>query len=242
MADHAPVCPYTLAHRKHIEIRYAHLFWDGIVERMGGGGYKVTLKQAQPETRERFTLAHELIHTFFLDLDLDRPGISEDTVGLFQEQMEEENLCDIGAAEILMPEAVFKAKAGSRANFENLESTAQEFQVSWSATLRRLNDLGLWCAALVKWDPFVEEGEVVLRTSWSISPRGVFIPRRAKARPGWGVLEAWSSGLDSVELPLTSRLGSLVSGTVVISKTIRGSSRPAGVLSLIPIPSLQTSG
>ena len=66
--------------------------------------------RAQPKARTRFTLAHELGHTIFYDLDSSPPRRM-----LHGEAVrDEESFCNLVAAEILMPANMVRAQLHKR--------------------------------------------------------------------------------------------------------------------------------
>jgi len=74
---------------------------DGSLEPLGKGfdqGFKLTLNARSPKNRVRFTQAHELCHTFFYQY------VPEIKFRPHLEDPGEEQLCNFGAAELLMPE------------------------------------------------------------------------------------------------------------------------------------------
>lgn len=78
---------------------------DGRIFR-GDAGYIIELNRRLGPARRAFTLAHEIAHTFFLNT----VGLGErtdSTTGQFDQGNEEEYLCDVAAAEMLMPAAAF---------------------------------------------------------------------------------------------------------------------------------------
>ena len=64
----------------------------------------IQVRARDPETRRRFTVCHEICHTFFPALGARRV---DETVGEFSEADPIEYLCDVGAAELLMPRQPF---------------------------------------------------------------------------------------------------------------------------------------
>ena len=105
----------------------------------------MTVDVDEPDERQNFSIAHEVVHTFFRDL---RPYASPSN--------EEERLCDIGAAELTMPAARFGAfvRAG-RLCFATIDELHEEFAVSFEAAARRTMQLTdgaacLFVAALVR--------------------------------------------------------------------------------------------
>ncbi|MGH8606078.1 MAG: ImmA/IrrE family metallo-endopeptidase [Gammaproteobacteria bacterium] len=105
-----PIDPYVLAKRRGIDVRIREIEADGFISQTSNGDYIVELNVADPETRRRFTLAHEIAHTFFFDLlqtegnryrSADCPDVS------FHRDLSEEYLCNVAASEMLMPSPQF---------------------------------------------------------------------------------------------------------------------------------------
>lgn len=92
------------------------------------GGYDVILNAQEPEERQSFSFAHEIVHTFFREIC---PSVTEPSP-------EEEHLCDVGAAELTMPTERFQTQTQGRtlclALFDQLQG---EFKVSFEAASRR---------------------------------------------------------------------------------------------------------
>ncbi|MGH9728614.1 MAG: ImmA/IrrE family metallo-endopeptidase [Candidatus Acidiferrales bacterium] len=92
--------------------------------------------------RERFTLAHELAHTVFYQLN---GGVPKPIKGLPKGQ-KLERLCHIGASQILIPDSVLKhvvRTKGEVASAETILDLARFFSVSVEVLMRRLHKLGL---------------------------------------------------------------------------------------------------
>ena len=122
-------------------------------------GYSVVIEERAPETRQLYSLAHELAHIMLLESDQDtelvprgpryRSGAAED-----KEWKAEERFCDEIAAELLMPERVFVAeveKVGS--SLENLPRLANLFRTSLTATAIRYWELLTEPCQLIRWRP-----------------------------------------------------------------------------------------
>jgi hypothetical protein len=129
------------------------------------GGYDILVCSGQPEGRQNFSTAHEIVHTFFRDVAFGaRPGA------------EEEELCNLGAAVLTMPAARFSAfLTGRPLCFATLEECQREFAVSLVAAGRRavaLTELSacLMIAAPAKTEVSLREGVPELRIAkcwWS---------------------------------------------------------------------------
>ena len=78
----------------------------------GSGGVRMRINPDRPETRQRFSAAHEISHTFFPDYAT-KKWCRTDARYRDRNNADDfvEMLCDIGAAEILFPHATFGAEA-----------------------------------------------------------------------------------------------------------------------------------
>ncbi len=147
-------------------IEHSNLAVDGELAR-DGDGYVIRLNASSPPRRQRFTCAHEIAHTFFLEnkeerLLAQRAPRSGDA--------EEERLCDIAAAYILMPYPYFEWKVSDYGpSASALLALADEFETSLHATLRRLCDAGIWKVLVAVWQ---KRGSQVKRT-WFMKAKEV---------------------------------------------------------------------
>jgi Zn-dependent peptidase ImmA (M78 family) len=141
-----------LIKRKILETRMSHaLASDGYVEPLGPrfqDGFRMVLKAGSPLTRSRFTIAHELCHTFFYEM------VPELKYGSTEVDAEEERLCNLGASELLIPSKSLKKSAKKFCrSVDALEELAKMYLVSPAAMLLRLRDLKLWSCELSYWRP-----------------------------------------------------------------------------------------
>jgi hypothetical protein len=122
---------------------------DGFIEPLGASladGFRVVLRKGAPNSRQRFTLAHEICHTFFYE------AAPELKLGANHEDPFEEALCNYGASCLLMPEDVIRPNAlASNPCLASLESLSQLFAVSHEAMIVRLRDMGLWKCEYSLW-------------------------------------------------------------------------------------------
>ncbi len=109
-------------------------------------GFRVVLRKGAPNSRQRFTVAHEICHTFFYE------AAPELKLGANHEDPFEEALCNYGASCLLMPEDVIRPNAlVSNPCLASLETLSQLFAVSHEAMIVRLRDLGLWRCEYSLW-------------------------------------------------------------------------------------------
>ena len=99
---------------------------------------QILINNLDIESRQNFTIAHELGH-YFLHVDDDDDGIIISFRGL-KNQREKE--ADLFASELLMPEAFVK-KEYAKLPFPTASYLANKFQVSVKAMRYRLDELGM---------------------------------------------------------------------------------------------------
>jgi hypothetical protein len=124
---------------------------DGYIQPIGCSfrdGFRMVLKGGSAQTRSRFTIAHELCHTFFYELVPEVKFRSQEV------DAEEERLCNLGAGELLIPTNSLKRRAKrNRVSVDSLEELAATYVVSPEAMLLRLRSLRLWNCELSFWRP-----------------------------------------------------------------------------------------
>ena len=117
-------------------------------------GYVIKLNVNRPVTRQNFSCAHEIGHTFLHELDL-RLSLDNDefrmtnsnTVGKAKER-----LCQVAAAELLMPAPVFeKYLAGFGVSVNSIERLAYTFRVSIPATAIRIAEVSTKPCIAILW-------------------------------------------------------------------------------------------
>lgn len=122
---------------------------DGCVEPIGRSyeeGFRLVLKRASAPTRMRFTIAHEICHTFFYEVVPELKFAPHETDSL------EERLCNVGAAELLIPADDLHAQASRLApSLLALEELARDYAVSMEAMALRLRVLRLWESEISFW-------------------------------------------------------------------------------------------
>ncbi|QNN21752.1 ImmA/IrrE family metallo-endopeptidase [Planctomycetales bacterium ZRK34] len=104
----------------------------------GTGGVEMRINADRPETRQRFSIAHEISHTFFPDYTT-KPWCRTDARYRDRADADDylEMLCDIGAAELLFPRPWFKVDANAVTDAAGLINLAKTYHASREATIRR---------------------------------------------------------------------------------------------------------
>jgi hypothetical protein len=112
------------------------------------GGYHVRLRKSSTNSRKRFSVAHELGHTFFYKDDGDGP---RHQIGILNtsERNAEERICNWFASALLIPASKLRQKLGGLPAgapsevLSEVEKTARYFGVSLPALLYRLRSIRL---------------------------------------------------------------------------------------------------
>ena len=146
---------YYLRSRKIKSLQLTQeLISDGALQPIGidySHGFQLLLSSEKAASRMRFTIAHEICHTFFYELVPEIKFFPHDV------DEKEERLCDLGAAELLMPaSSVQKVAPHLAVCIESLCTLATEFSVSVTAMFLRLRFLRLWNCVFSEWHRMVD--------------------------------------------------------------------------------------
>jgi hypothetical protein len=143
---------------------------DGFIEPIAASsiseGFRVVLRQGAPHTRRRFTLAHEICHTFFYEAapELKLAGAHPDPF--------EEALCNHGAGCLLMPEAAIRESVLANCPcLDSLDRFCDLFKVSREAMVLRLRGLRLWTCEYSLWH-LMTDGQFVIDKTYGRSRIG----------------------------------------------------------------------
>jgi hypothetical protein len=114
-------------------------------------GFIIELRKDRPHERKNFTCAHEIAHTFFYET-VPTVKYRALTSTVPQHDPEEEILCNVAAAEMLMPQPVFsKIAADFRESPQSLVGLSRLFETSITATVIRLQRLRIWKGTYILW-------------------------------------------------------------------------------------------
>src|SRR5713226_3951599 len=131
--------------RKVISISERSLDCDGMISLTDSGAYIIEVNKDHPKTRQRFTIAHEIGHTFFFESDDSvrrRYRIRDSGLESLSRSSQEEYFCNYAAAALLMPYHQFGSlirQTGPSAN--SLRKLGRSFDVSLQAVARRAAQL-----------------------------------------------------------------------------------------------------
>jgi hypothetical protein len=124
----------------------------------GLGGVTMRVNADRPETRQRFSIAHEISHAFFPEYAA-KAWCRTDARYRNRANPDDflEMLCDIGAAELLLPEPWFSRDAAAATSADGLADLATTYRASREATLRRYAEMS-------------SESAVAVFLSWKLKP------------------------------------------------------------------------
>ena len=151
-----PIDLYRFALKRRARVFLAKIECDGIISRTVTGEYVIKLNKRNSEQRNRFTLAHEIGHTLFFDLEEtveSRFRIDDSGVESICPDWEEEYICNVAAAEILMPLNHF---SGTLQRLPPTVATilklSAEYNTSLHATARRVVQLSQYRLLICLWE------------------------------------------------------------------------------------------
>lgn len=156
--------PWKAARMSGIQVRIVKLpdTCEGMVQIQSDGIY-IDLRHGTSHERLRFTLAHELAHLLFVKRGVSRFSREGTPVDPATAARKEETICNLIAAELLMPRSAFSRKARAlcqhahgRPGLDAVATLARDFAVSQLAVKTRLDELRLW--------------RDVPKTSWLVRP------------------------------------------------------------------------
>jgi hypothetical protein len=168
-------------------------------------GFTILVNGIHGLGRRRFSVAHEIVHTYFYD-NTQMPPVRPYGAPV---DAEEEKLCDIGAAELLVPGAALGALGGVSRTAAEVMQLAGIYEVSLHAMARRLVETGTWpdaTIAQIAWIAARERGGVgAHRVTWSASTDRFAVPPGCRVKDGARLLEVLDSrspqsGTDCIRL------------------------------------------
>lgn len=142
-----PVNTEHLCEVRRVQSREVHLVGCDARLFPRGDYYIAEVNASDPEPRKRFSLCHELGHTFFDQ----QAGLGEVACdGNTYEHWLEERICNMMAAEFLMPRSLFSGfvKSAHR-GIRGIRELSNVFGVSAETVAKRIIDLDLWPFALL---------------------------------------------------------------------------------------------
>jgi len=147
----------------------------------------IEVNERQTEVRQRFTICHELGHTLFVNpTDQQRLGfrVNAHCEGMPFEL--EERLCNLTAAELLLPDDTFSVQVSTfAAGMHAVRELAEMFKVSRLSVLLRLIQLKprSWTCAVVRWQVVPSALPYPAFQIRQVTALGGFVSEAL--RPGW---------------------------------------------------------
>ncbi|MGA9284240.1 MAG: ImmA/IrrE family metallo-endopeptidase [Solirubrobacteraceae bacterium] len=134
------------------------------------------VNETDSDERQHFTEAHELIHPAFPGFALEHRYRLDTTMDRYAENREEEYLCDLGAAALLMPAELVADRYTVKGGLRDVERLSHDAEVSIEAAANRLVALA-------------DEPACMICMAWSHKPadrqalrKDVEVPRRLRIR------------------------------------------------------------
>ncbi len=113
---------------------------NGLIKPIKGGFHIRVRFPGYGLRHRRFTIAHEIVHTFFYNTFVDTPRYIKGPLDC----KSEEDLCNLGAMSLLVPETLINFRDIDPGDFEFLEkivSVSRRFDVSMEVSARRICEL-----------------------------------------------------------------------------------------------------
>jgi hypothetical protein len=136
--DSLPIKPRLIASFVGIKRRSGPHDFAGRIYAEPSGQLVMDIRETDSEERQHFTEAHELIHAAFPGFETDGRYRLDATMERHAENKEEEFLCDLGAAALLMPRNLVENEYAVRNGLEDAERLARDAEVSVEAAANRL--------------------------------------------------------------------------------------------------------
>ena len=131
-----PFDPFALARLQRIELSANHEIRDARIVHGGHQGFRVEFNPQRPGARVRYSIAHEIAHTLFPDC-ADQVRNRSQRDDLIGNEWQLESLCNLAAAEFLMPVGSFKELSAASLEIEQILEGRRKFAVSMEAILIR---------------------------------------------------------------------------------------------------------
>src|SRR6266567_3383707 len=135
-----PYDPFALAEFLKISVEPRQDVVDARTIAIGGGRFRIEFNPNRSQARTNFSIAHEIAHTLFPDCAKairNRYTHAEMKANDWQLEV----LCNIGAAEILMPAGSFKVPVDRPLSIDTVLALQDEFSVSSESVLLRIAKL-----------------------------------------------------------------------------------------------------
>jgi hypothetical protein len=139
--EQLPVDVDLIASCLGIKRRVASLAFAGRIYAEENGQLVMDLNANDSEPRRRFTAAHEIIHTVFPGFKREARYRTDASAEANPRNREEEYLCDLGAAALLMPRAIVSERLTGNDGLATVEALSTDANVSVEAAANRVVSL-----------------------------------------------------------------------------------------------------
>jgi len=180
-----PFDPFALADILKIRVVASENVLDARILARGEGNLSIEFNPNQPKARINYSIAHELAHTLFPDC-ADHIRERQRMPHMGSGEWELEMLCNIGAAEFLMPIGSFPDLAGTSMNIDTILNLRKKYEVSTEALLLRIVKIAeetfavFSCSKredLNKNSPYCLDYMIPSKTYLKTMPRGTRLPQ-----------------------------------------------------------------
>ena len=132
-----PFDPFALAEFLRIPVGPNSDILDARTVPVGGDRLRIEYNPNRPRARIRYSVAHEIAHSFFRDAAQQiRNRVAHHDMG--KDEWELEMLCNIGAAELLMPIGSLSDMQDKELSIQEVLELRKQFEVSTESILLRL--------------------------------------------------------------------------------------------------------
>jgi Zn-dependent peptidase ImmA (M78 family) len=210
--DSLPVNVELVASVQGVRQRHSEYDFAGRIYVEDGGQLVMDLNSSDNENRQRFTCAHELMHTAFPGFGREKRYRLDTVVESNPVNREEEYLCDLGAAALLMPADLISSNYKLSDGLGAIESLSRDADVSLEAAGNRLAELSQEPGAFLTFEyGYKPADRPALR-------RGESLQKRVRLRYGRTAhldiyLPRFKSAPDMSPITLARKTGNLERGT-----------------------------
>jgi hypothetical protein len=178
-----------------------------------GSSWTIHIKIDDTPGRQRFSCAHAIVHTFFMEAErFNQSPVDSEQISDWSAQ--EEQLCDLGAAELLLPRLQFLQHCPLQPTMDDALALAESFEASVEATALRIAMLCEGPAAMVVLEPRLKPSEVRAIERRQREPTLPGMPRPIVPTPALRVNKTMAKGLPFIpkhkSVDLSSPFGALL--------------------------------
>jgi O-acetyl-ADP-ribose deacetylase (regulator of RNase III) len=165
-----PFDPLALADLLGIELAANAAVRDAQTVPIGRGKVRIEFNPNRPRGRMRYSVAHELAHTLFPDV-AEQVRHRNHHLEMHGDQWQLEALCNIAAAELLMPLATFASSPPDELTMHYVLDQQRKFDVSTEALVIRLVETSVEPLAAFCASPVVESSTRQYQLDYTIGSR-----------------------------------------------------------------------